>query len=113
MAKTKNTPAYVKKAIEWLEKNAPDGEQIAFINEEEAAHLKARGGSGEEVVESVRSYQVFSFSPDPNSPKTVDHQRSDAMGRFLDRTGNYDPNSETFTSGPFRGQTRRQAASQV
>tara|TARA_Y100001951_G_C11046563_1_gene133258 strand:+ start:353 stop:469 length:117 start_codon:yes stop_codon:yes gene_type:complete len=33
MAKTKNTPAYVKKAIEWLEKNAPDGEQIAFINE--------------------------------------------------------------------------------
>ena len=56
MAKTKNTPAYVKKAIEWLEKNAPDGEHIAFINDQEAAHLKAMGGSGEEVVESVRSY---------------------------------------------------------
>jgi len=56
MAKTKNTPAYVKKAIEWLENNAPDGEQIAFINEEEAAHLKAMGGSGEEAVEGVRSY---------------------------------------------------------
>ena len=57
MAKTKNTPAYVKKAIEWLENNAPEGEQIAFINEEEAAHLKAMGGSGEEAVEGVRSYQ--------------------------------------------------------
>ena len=56
MAKTKNTPAYVKKAIEWLEKNAPEGEQIAFINEEEAAHLKAMGGSGQEAVEGVRSY---------------------------------------------------------
>jgi hypothetical protein len=56
MAKTKNTPAYVKKAIEWLENNAPEGEQIAFINEEEAAHLKAMGGSGQEVVEGVRSY---------------------------------------------------------
>ena len=57
MAKTKNTPAYVKKAIEWLENNAPEGEQIAFINEEEAAHLKAMGGSGQEVVDGVRSYQ--------------------------------------------------------
>ena len=57
MAKTKNTPAYVKKAIEWLEKNAPEGEQIAFINEEEAAHLKSMGGSGQEAVEGVRSYQ--------------------------------------------------------
>ena len=57
MAKTKNTPAYVKKAIEWLENNAPEGEQIAFINEKEAAHLKAMGGSGQEAVEGVRSYQ--------------------------------------------------------
>ena len=64
MAKAKKTPAYVKKAIEWLEKNAPDGEQIAFINEEEAAHLKARGGSGEEVVDGVRSYQGGDVDPD-------------------------------------------------
>ena len=61
MAKTKNTPAYVKKAIEWLEKNAPDGEQIAFINDQEAAHLKAMGGSGQEAVEGVRSYQQNPF----------------------------------------------------
>jgi len=54
---TKKTPAYVDKAIKWLEKNAPDNEQIAFISDEEAALLKARGGSGEEVVHGVRSYQ--------------------------------------------------------
>ena len=54
--KTKKTPAYVEKAIKWLEKNAPDNEQIAFISDEEAALLKARGGSGEEVVHGVRSY---------------------------------------------------------
>ena len=59
MAKTKNTPAYVKKAIERLEKNTPNGEQIAFINDKEAAQLKAMGGSGEEIVEGVRSYQNF------------------------------------------------------
>ena len=61
MAKTKNTPAYVKKAIEWLEKNAPDGEQIAFINDQEAAHLKAMGGSGEEVVESGVINKILSM----------------------------------------------------
>jgi len=57
MAKAKKTPAYVKKAIEWLEKNAPDGEQIAFINDQEAAHLKSMGGSGKEAVDGVRSYR--------------------------------------------------------
>ena len=62
MAKAKKTPAYVKKAIEWLEKNAPDGEQIAFINDQEAAHLKSMGGSGEEVVDGVKSYQGESDS---------------------------------------------------
>ena len=57
-SKTKKTPAYVKKAIEWLEKNAPDNEQIAFINDEEAALLKARGGGGKEAVDGVRRYNV-------------------------------------------------------
>jgi len=98
MAKTKNTPAYVKKAIEWLEKNAPDGEQIAFINEEEAAHLKARGGSGEEVVESVRSYQ-----------KSAAHQRRDDITRELSRLGNFDAKDGFFTTGPYAGLTENQA----
>lgn len=41
------------------QKNTPNGEQIAFINDKEAAQLKAMGGSGEEIVEGVRSYQNF------------------------------------------------------
>ena len=56
MAKVKKTPAYVQKAIEWLKKNSPEGEDLSFINAEEAALLKSRGGSGEEVVDGVRSY---------------------------------------------------------
>ena len=56
MAKTKKTPAYVDKAIAWLEKNAPPGEKIAFITPEEAALLKSQGGSGKETVDGVRSY---------------------------------------------------------
>ena len=60
-SKTKKTPAYVDKAVKWLEKNAPDNEQIAFINDEEAALLKSRGGSGEEVIDGVRSYEPPSF----------------------------------------------------
>ena len=63
-SKVKNTPAYVEKAIKWLEKNAPDGEQIAFINDEEAALLKSRGGSGEEVIDGVRSYEADRDSSD-------------------------------------------------
>ena len=59
MAKTKKTPAYVDKAIAWLEKNAPPGEKMAFINDEEAALLKSRGGSGEETVDGVRSYATY------------------------------------------------------
>ena len=56
MAKVNKTPAYVQKAIEWLKKNSPEGEDLSFINAEEAALLKSRGGSGEEVVDGVRSY---------------------------------------------------------
>ena len=67
MAKAKKTPAYVKKAIEWLEKNAPDGEQIAFINDQEDAHLKSMGGSGEEVVDGVRSYMPGHAGQDAGS----------------------------------------------
>ena len=56
MAKVKKTPAYVQKAIEWLKKNSPEGEDLAFINAEEAALLKSMGGSGEEVVDGVRRW---------------------------------------------------------
>ena len=86
MAKAKKTPAYVKKAIEWLEKNAPDGEQIAFINDQEAAHLKSMGGSGEEVVDSVRSYAnpegSYQFYLDQQERQR--QQQQDERNRFVD-----------------------------
>jgi hypothetical protein len=98
MAKTKNTPAYVKKAIEWLENNAPEGEQIAFINEEEAAHLKAMGGSGEEVVDGVRSYQSDGGGGDPDvdiidpqtglnrrQQRTIDQQQARLQQQFQEQ----------------------------
>jgi hypothetical protein len=57
MAKTKNTPAEVRKSVEWLNKNPPhDGEELAFITKEEARILKNRGGSGEPSVADIPSY---------------------------------------------------------
>ena len=81
-SKVKNTPAYVEKAIKWLEKNAPDNEKIAFINDEEAALLKSRGGSGEEAVDGVKSYQTHGG-----------HAAVDAMGWGNPAVGkaDYDP----------------------
>ena len=97
MAKAKKTPAYVKKAIEWLEKNAPDGEQIAFINDQEAAHLKAMGGSGEEVVDGVRSYMPGHAGQDAGSMSvSVDPAAADAaMG--------WGTSGPTVSRGGFRG----------
>ena len=57
MAKVKKTPAYVQKAIEWLKKNSPEGEDLSFINDQEARLLKEAGGSGTEVVGGIPSYR--------------------------------------------------------
>ena len=121
MAKTKNTPAYVKKAIEWLEKNAPDGEQIAFINDQEAAHLKAMGGSGEEVVDGVRSYQnqvplttqqQFQLFQQQQQQQQPQPDRSVDINRILQRE--FDADVSGFGgSGRFQGLTRPQAAAQI
>jgi len=57
MANKNKTPAYVDKAIKWLESRSPEGEQLAFINAEEARMLKDAGGSGEDAVGGIPSYQ--------------------------------------------------------
>ena len=56
MANKNKTPAYVDKAIKWLESRSPEGEQLAFINAEEAQMLKDAGGSGEKAVGGIPSY---------------------------------------------------------
>ncbi len=43
-----------------LERHAPRGEFLAYINSDEAALLKSRGGSGEVVNESgIKSYGII------------------------------------------------------
>jgi hypothetical protein len=46
----------LKQAREILERNAPKGEHLAYINNEEADYLKNRGGSGIMTVSGIRSY---------------------------------------------------------
>jgi hypothetical protein len=46
----------LKQAREILERHAPKGEHLAYINDEEATHLKNRGGSGIMTVSGIRSY---------------------------------------------------------
>jgi hypothetical protein len=46
----------LKQAREILDRHAPKGEHLAYINDEEATHLKNRGGSGIMTVSGIRSY---------------------------------------------------------
>ena len=46
----------LKQARKILERHAPKGEHLAYINDEEATHLKNRGGSGIMTVSGIRSY---------------------------------------------------------
>ena len=46
----------LKQAAKLLNKHAPDGESLAYINPEEAKLLKAHGGSGIMTVAGVPSY---------------------------------------------------------
>ena len=46
-----------KKLAALLQKKAPPGEKLAFINDREAALLKRHGGSGKEVEDTgIKSY---------------------------------------------------------
>jgi len=56
MADKNKTPAYVDKAIKWLERRSPEGERLAFINAEEEQLLKDAGGSGKKAVGGIPSY---------------------------------------------------------
>ena len=48
----------LKQAAKLLNKHAPDGESLAYINPEEARLLKSHGGSGIMTVSGVRSYEL-------------------------------------------------------
>ena len=56
----------VRQIAKLLQKKAPPGHKLAYINEEEAAILKARGGSGRITPEGIPSYEDTYYS-DPTS----------------------------------------------
>ena len=51
-----NGIASLKQAAKLLNRHAPDGESLAYINPEEARVLKSRGGSGIQTLSTVPSY---------------------------------------------------------
>ena len=54
-----NGIASLKQAAKLLNRHAPDGESLAYINPKEARLLKAHGGSGIMTVAGVPSYNWF------------------------------------------------------
>ena len=46
----------LKQAAKLLNKHAPDGESLAYINPEEAKVLRSRGGTGIQTLAGVPSY---------------------------------------------------------
>jgi len=51
-----NSKSEIKKAKNLLNKFAPKGEQLAFINSKEATLLKSKGGSGKMTIAGIKSY---------------------------------------------------------
>ena len=58
----------LKQAAKLLNKNAPKGESLAYINPEEANVLKARGGSGIMTVAGVPTYGLLDWVTDTALP---------------------------------------------
>jgi len=56
-----NGIASLKQAAKLLNRHAPDGESLAYINPEEARLLKASGGSGIMTLAGVPSYAWYDF----------------------------------------------------
>jgi hypothetical protein len=55
----------IRKIARLLQKKAPPGHMLAYINQEEADLLKARGGSGKPHADTgVPSFRTFDFEPD-------------------------------------------------
>jgi hypothetical protein len=55
--KRKNKKLKIKKATQLLNKMAPKGEKLAYINNREAELLKRMGGAGKNINETgIKSY---------------------------------------------------------
>ena len=84
----------VRQIAKLLQKKAPPGHKLAYINEEEAAILKARGGSGRITPEGIPSYelddnlQISGASPATETPTTAPVSMPDIQATTLSPASN-------------------------
>lgn len=84
----------VRQIAKLLQAKAPPGHKLAFINEEEAALLKRRGGSGRITPEGIPSYelddnlQISGASPATETPTTAPVSMPDIQATTLSPASN-------------------------
>ena len=77
----------IKKAKNLLNKYAPKGEQLAYINSKEANLLKSKGGAGKMTKAGIRSYAYSDSRDDPGG----DNQTGNSSNNSDNGGGNDQP----------------------
>ena len=77
----------IKKAKNLLNKYAPKGEQLAYINSKEAKLLKSKGGAGKMTKAGIRSYAYSDSRDDPGG----DNQTGNSSNNSDNGGGNDQP----------------------
>ena len=70
----------IKKAKNLLNKYAPKGEQLAYINSKEAKLLKSKGGAGKMTKAGIRSYAYSDSRDDPGGANQTSSSPSNDGG---------------------------------
>jgi len=113
-----NGIASLKQAAKLLNRHAPDGESLAYINPEEGRVLRARGGSGIMTLAGVPTYGLWDTIVDYGkkalkyAPKVMDflsigtpaaasEYKIDSQGEYVpqDWLEQYDPENSTWMPG--------------
>ena len=79
----------LKQAAKLLNKHAPDGESLAYINPEEGRVLRARGGSGIMTVAGVPTYGILDWITDTALPWVGEKVGDLVGGRYSDQPAVY------------------------
>ena len=86
----------IKKAKNLLNKYAPKGEQLAYINSKEAKLLKSKGGAGKDVnVSGIKSYYRGGSPADSHNNESTSSGPSNGGGG--DNDDNYNAADAYFT----------------
>jgi hypothetical protein len=79
----------LKQAAKLLNKHAPDGESLAYINPEEGRLLKAHGGSGIETLSGVPTYGILDWVTETALPWVGEKVSGLIGGRYSDQPAVY------------------------